>query len=163
MIDCGVGGRGQLCLSRQPLRYTALGTGCAPFALCYRTVALCCLSVCLSLCPVCLTLVCCGQTVGWIKMPLDMQVGLGPGDIVLDGYGAAPQKRGTAAPHFSAHVYYGETAGWIRIPLFTEVCLGPGNIVLYGDPTLHGKGHSSPLQFSAHCSGRHPRRPAFYP
>ena len=31
MIDCGVRGRGQLCLSRQPLRCTALGTGCAPF------------------------------------------------------------------------------------------------------------------------------------
>ena len=34
--DCGVRGprfeshRGRLCLSRQPLRYTALGTGCAP-------------------------------------------------------------------------------------------------------------------------------------
>jgi len=27
----------------------------------------------------------CGQTVGWIKMKLGMQVGLGPGDIVLDG------------------------------------------------------------------------------
>jgi len=31
MIDCGVRGRGQLCLSRQPQRCTALGTGCAPF------------------------------------------------------------------------------------------------------------------------------------
>jgi len=29
MIDCGVRGRGKLCLSRQPLRCTALGTGCA--------------------------------------------------------------------------------------------------------------------------------------
>jgi len=27
----------------------------------------------------------CGQTVGWIKMPLGMEVGLGPGHIVLDG------------------------------------------------------------------------------
>jgi len=35
-------------------------------------------------CPVCLsvTLVYCGQTVGRIKMKLDMQVGLGPGHIV---------------------------------------------------------------------------------
>jgi len=31
MIDCGVRGRGLLCLSRQPLRCTALGMGCAPF------------------------------------------------------------------------------------------------------------------------------------
>jgi len=29
--------------------------------------------------------VCCGQTTGWIKMPLGTEVGLGPGHIVLDG------------------------------------------------------------------------------
>jgi len=29
------------------------------------------------------TLVYCGQTVGWIRMPLGTEVGLGPGDIVL--------------------------------------------------------------------------------
>jgi len=29
--------------------------------------------------------VCCGQTAGWTKMQLGMEVGLGPGDIVLDG------------------------------------------------------------------------------
>jgi len=29
--------------------------------------------------------VCCGQTAGWIQMPLGTQVGLCPGDIVLDG------------------------------------------------------------------------------
>ena len=38
-------------------------------------------------CPVCLsvTLLYCRQTVGWIKMKLGMEVGLGPGHIVLDG------------------------------------------------------------------------------
>ena len=45
-----------------------------------------CLSVCLSV-----MLVYCGQTVGWIKMKLGMEVGLGPGDIMLDG-DSAPQK-----------------------------------------------------------------------
>jgi len=34
--------------------------------------------------------VCCGQTAGWIKMPLGMKVGLGPGDVVLDGDPAPP-------------------------------------------------------------------------
>jgi len=29
--------------------------------------------------------VCCGQTAGWIKMPHGREVGLGLGDIVLDG------------------------------------------------------------------------------
>jgi len=65
-------------------------------------------------------------------------------------------------PHFSADVCYGQTAGWIRIPLGTEVCFGPGNIMLDGDSTCTRKEHSSP-HFSAHCSGPHPRRPAFYP
>jgi len=41
---------------------------------------------CLSVCLACLsvTLVYCDQMVGWIKMKLDMQVGLVPGHIVLD-------------------------------------------------------------------------------
>jgi len=51
-----------------------------------------CLSVCLSV-----TLVYCGQTVGWIKMKLGMQVGLGYGHIVLDGDPATA--KGTA-PNF---------------------------------------------------------------
>ena len=37
----------------------------------------------------------CGQTAGWIKMPLGMEVNLGPGDVVFDGV-EAPPKRGTA-------------------------------------------------------------------
>ena len=46
-----------------------------------------------------LTLVYCGQTAGWIKVPLGTEVGFGPGDIVLDGEPAPPRKeRGTAAP-----------------------------------------------------------------
>jgi len=54
-------------------------------------------------CPLCLscprvTLGYCGQTVGWIKVTLGMDVGLGQGDIVLDGNPAPPTERGTAAP-----------------------------------------------------------------
>jgi len=52
------------------------------------------LSVCLSV-----TLVYCAQTVGWIKMKLGMEVGLGPGDIVLDG-GPAPPQKGHTHPIF---------------------------------------------------------------
>jgi len=45
--------------------------------------------------PVCLSvmLAYCGQTVGWITMPLGTEVGLGPGDIVLDGV-PTPQQKG---------------------------------------------------------------------
>jgi len=63
------------------------------FALCYRSVV----------CPVCLsvlsvTLVYCGQIVARIKMKLRMQVGLGPGHLVLDGDPAPHPQRGTAGP-----------------------------------------------------------------
>jgi len=37
--------------------------------------------------------------VGWIKMPLGMEVGLCPGDIVLDG-DTAPTKKGHSTPTF---------------------------------------------------------------
>jgi len=40
----------------------------------------------------------CGQTAGWIKMPLGTEVNLGSGDVVLDVV-AAPPERGTA-PRF---------------------------------------------------------------
>jgi len=50
----------------------------------------------------------CGQTAGWIKMALGMEVGLGPGSIVLDGDPAALPKKGTAI-EFSAYAYCGQT------------------------------------------------------
>ena len=48
----------------------------------------------------------CDQTAGWMKMPLGTEVGLSPGDIVLDA-DTAPQK-GHISPHFSAHDYCGK-------------------------------------------------------
>jgi len=47
--------------------------------------------------------VCCDQTAGWIKMLLGTEVGLGPGDIVLDGDSAPPpqkKKKGYSPPNF---------------------------------------------------------------
>ena len=79
------------------------------FALCYQTVfCLSVLSVCLSV-----TLVYCGQMVGWIKMKLDMQVGLGPGHIVLDGDPAElpSTKRGRRPPVFCAYLLWPN--GWM--------------------------------------------------
>jgi len=70
-----------------------LATVCKRFALCYRIVV----------CPVCLSL--CDVGVMWPNSrKLDMQIGLGPGHIVLDWDPAPPQKRGTAPSPFSAHV-----------------------------------------------------------
>jgi len=37
---------------------------------------------------------------GWIKMPLGMEVGLGPGDFVLDGDPAPPSQNGAEPPIF---------------------------------------------------------------
>ena len=42
---------------------------------------------------------CCGQTVGWITMPLGTQAGLGPGDIMLDG-SHLPSPKGAQPPNF---------------------------------------------------------------
>jgi len=43
-------------------------------------------------------------------MSLDVEVGLGPGDIVLDGDPAPPQKGAQQpSPHFTGHVYCGQT------------------------------------------------------
>ena len=44
--------------------------------------------------------VCCGQTAGWIKMALGMEVSLGPGHTVLDGESAPLPKKGADPPNF---------------------------------------------------------------
>ena len=46
--------------------------------------------------------ICCGQMAAWIKMPLGMEVGLGPGDFVLDGDPAllSPKKGQSPLPNF---------------------------------------------------------------
>jgi len=76
-------------------------------------------------------------------MPLGMEVGLSPGDFVLDWDRASPSPKGGGAPQFSAHVYCGQTAECIRIPLGMEVGLSLGDIVLDGDPAPSPlKGHS---------------------
>jgi len=70
---------------------------------------------------------------GWIKMPLGMEVGLGPVDFVLNDDPAPSPKRGRS-PQISTHVYSGQTAGRITMALGMEVGLGPGYIVLDGNP-----------------------------
>jgi len=107
------------------------------FTLCYRAVVLFVWNV---------TLVYCGHTVGWIKMPLGTEVGLGPSHIVLDEDPAPPKAAQHPSPQFSAHVCCGETAGWINMPLVAKVGLDPGHIALDGDPAPPKKGHSPPFR-----------------
>ena len=64
-----------------------------------------------------------------------MQVGLGPGHIVLDGDLAPPPPKGHSPLQFLVHICCGQMAGKIKMPLGMEVDLGPGDFVLDGDPT----------------------------
>ena len=96
--------------------------------------------------------VCCGQMAAWIKISLGMQLGLGPGDFVLNADptpGSPPQKGG--APKFSAHVYCGQTAGWMKLVLGMEVGLSPGYFVLDEDPTPLPKGEGAAPQIFGPC------------
>jgi len=80
-------------------------------------------------------------------MSLGMAVGLGLGQIVLDGDPASPCQKGRRGPQFSARFYCGQTAGCIKMPLGTEVGLGTGDFALDRDlapPTQKGGTARSP-------------------
>ena len=66
----------------------------------------------------------CGQMVGCIMIPLGTEVGLGLGDIVLDGDPAPPSLKGQSSPpQLSANVHCSQTAGWTKMPLGMDVAL----------------------------------------
>ena len=90
----------------------------------------------------------CGQTAGWIKMALGMEVGLGPRYIVLDGDPAPLPKRGAEPPppHFRPF-YCGQMAGCIKMPLCMDVGLSPGDFVLGGTQSPLPKKGRCPLIF----------------
>jgi len=101
-------------------------------------------------CPVLsVTLVHYGQTVGWIKMKLGMQIGLGPGHIVLDGDPAPHSPKGAEPPpQFSVHICCGQMAAWIKMSLSMELGLDLGDFVLDGDPVAPSpKGGADPKIF----------------
>jgi len=50
----------------------------------------------------------CGQTAGWIKVPLGTEIELGIGQIVLHG-DSVPHPKGAQQPPFSVHVCCGQT------------------------------------------------------
>jgi len=90
------------------------------------------------------TLVYCGQTVGWIKMKLGMEVGLGPGNVVLDG-DPAPPKRDTA-PSFRPMFIVDKDATWYGSrPRPRPHCVRRGP----SSPPAKGAQHAPPLS-SAH-------------
>jgi len=90
-------------------------------------------------------------------MALGMEVGLSPGDFVLDGDAASPPLKGLS-PQFLSNVRCGQTTGWMNTPLGTEIDLGPGHIVLDGVPAVRERGTVAAPIFSAHVYG-HGRPP----
>ena len=78
-----------------------------------------------------------------------MEVGLGPGDFMLDEVSTPPPQKGGRVPQLSAHVYCGQTAGWIKIATGMELSLCPRYIVLDGDPAPLPKKWTEPPIFSA--------------
>jgi len=74
-------------------------------------------------------------------MPLGVEVGFGPGDVVLDGI-AAPPKRGTAPQFRSMTIVAERMDGWMKTPLGTKVGLGPCR------PHCVRRGPSSPAKMT---------------
>ena len=83
---------------------------------------------------------------GWIKIPLGMEVALGPGDFVLDGDPAPPPQKGALKGAEPPPPIFGQCLLW------QNGCVDQdqdGLGMCYMEPSSPGKGHSSPL-FSAH-------------
>jgi len=53
----------------------------------------------------------CGKMAGWIKMPFGMDIGLSPGDVVLDGDPAPSTPIGGTAANFLVPVCCFQTTG----------------------------------------------------
>jgi len=86
-------------------------------------------------------------------MALGMEVGVSPGDFVLDGDPASPLLKGHSPlrPQFSANVRCGQTTGWSKMALGMEVGLGSGDFVFDGDPaTPRTEGTPTTTPFLAH-------------
>jgi len=74
------------------------------------------------------TLVCCGQTVGWIKIKLGMQEAMAI--LCETGTPAPPPRKGRTHTIFGSYV----VAKWLDGSRCHLVGLGPGDFVFYGDP-----------------------------
>jgi len=77
-------------------------------------------------------------------MPHGMEVGLGPGHIVLHGDPAPPPKKGAQQPQLFGPCLLWPIGWMVKMPLGTQVGIGPCHIVLDGDPAPLSKGHISP-------------------
>jgi len=89
----------------------------------------------------------CGQTAGWIKMPLGMQANLSPGDAVTSGRNSPLKTAQPQPPVFGSCLLWAN--GWMdKDATWYRLDLGPGYVVLDGVPAPHESGTAAPL-FSA--------------
>jgi len=95
-----------------------------------------------------------GQAAGWIKTALNMELGLGPRHIALDG-DPFLKCRGHSLPlpRICGPFLLCQTVKWIKMPLGMEVGVGhsaQGDYVIWepSSPPLRKRGHSLPLIFS---------------
>jgi len=112
-------------------------------------------------------IVCCGQTAEWTKMPLGMDVGLGPARRLCVGWGPSytPREKGHTHPHsifgpclLGPNGWVDEDATWYGSrPRHRPHCIRR-------DPRCPRKGHSSPLSFAhVYCGyGRPSHLPLSY-
>jgi len=70
----------------------------------------------------------CGQTAGWIMMPLGTEVNLGPCDVVLDGVAAPPRK-----------FFFGGEGGYATF--FGGDWVSSENKVPWAEPYIYTKWH----------------------
>ena len=80
-------------------------------------------------------------------MKLGMQIGFGPGHIVLDGDPAPPPPKGQSPPQFSARICCSQMAAWMKMSLGMELGLDPGDFVLDGDPAPPSQKGGGPPNF----------------
>ena len=87
--------------------------------------------------------ICCGKMAGWIKVPLGMEVGFGPGDCVR--WGPSSPKKGHSHPHFRPMSIVAKrlyASGYHLVRRKASASLG--DIVLDGDSAPPRKGAQQP-------------------
>jgi len=85
----------------------------------------------------------CGQMAGWIKMPLGVEVGLSPGDFMLDGDPAPPPQKGDRAPNFRPMSIVAMSVAASRVQhisdLHSKFALRPHHVWKYGRHPICGR------------------------
>jgi len=82
-----------------------------------------------------------------IKMPLGMEVGLSPGDFVLDGDPASPSPKGGRAPQIFGPCLLWPNGWMMKMAVSIEARLSLGDFMLDGDPGPLPKKGAEPPDF----------------